>query len=495
MLNRISSSRRITILNRPESFVFPIMRPFHITLKTNILLLIVGSSLLYDANGQEENQAFFIKSIYEHTLTNAKCDNWLAVLSDTIGGRLAGSVQAEEAVSYTQNMLEEQGLDVWLQPCIVPKWTRGDKEVVRAFWKEGIREKDSSLNALSLGNTIGTGPSGLRGQVIEVFGLDTLDILREQVKDKIVFYNRPMNPTRINTGHAYGEAVDQRVHGASRAGKYGAKAAIVRSMTLSYDDIPHTGVQQYADGIEPIPALAISTIAAERLSKLLQEYSDLEVYIKNNPEIHDSVTSYNVIAEIKGSTYPDEIILVGGHLDSWDVGGGAHDDGAGCVHAMQVFETLKALNYQPKRTLRCVLFMNEENGLGGGKAYAKESNAKKEFHLAAIESDMGGFTPRGFGCSAHPKVFKPMLASLQKFEEYLVPYDLSIKAGGGGADINPLKSQQGLLIGFKPDNSRYFDLHHTTEDVFSNVHARELRAGAAAITSLVYLIDQNGLDE
>lgn len=443
----------------------------------------------------QDEKAFFIKGIYDHVLENGQCDKWLTHLSDTIGGRLAGSRNAETAVDYTLLQLQQLGYadSVYKQPCTVPKWERGDKEIVRAEWTEDNKRVTQELNALSLGNTIGTGSEGIRAEVVEVYGLDTLDILEQAVQDKIVFYNRPMDPKRISTGHAYGEAVDQRVHGASRASKYGAQAALVRSMTLAQDDIPHTGVQSYAADIEPIPSLAISTNDADFISQLLSSGHKPEIYIKNNPQVLDSVTSYNVVAEIKGTEYPDEIILVGGHLDSWDVGGGAHDDGAGCVHAMQVFETLKAMNYQPKRTLRCVLFMNEENGLGGGKAYAKASNEKEEYHLAAIESDMGGFTPRGFGCSAHPDVYKTFLASYQKFEEYLEPYDLSLKAGGGGADIGPLKSQKGLLIGLRPDNARYFDFHHTTADVMENVNIRELRLGAAAMTALVYLLDQEGL--
>ncbi len=439
----------------------------------------------------QDDSAFFIKSIYDYTLEKGSCDQWLAHLSDSIGGRLAGSENAELAVDYSYRVMEgfENVDKTTKQPCTVPKWERGDKEEVKIMWGDDMRE----LKALSLGNTIGTGAAGIKGEVIEVFGLDTLEELGSAVlKDKIVFFNRPMDPKRLRTGHAYGEAVDQRVHGASRASKHGAKGVLVRSVTTLHDDLPHTGVQSYAADIEPIPSLAISTNDANYLSKVL-ESSKVEAYIKNNPQVLDSVTSYNVIAEIKGSEFPDEIILVGGHLDSWDVGGGAHDDGSGCVHAMQVFKTFEALNYKPKRTLRCVLFMNEENGLGGGKAYAKNSNAHNEFHLAAIESDAGGFTPRGFGCSAHPSVFKPFLAALQGFEEFLEPYDLYIKAGGGGADINPLKSQKGLLIGFRPDGSRYFDFHHTTADVFENVNVRELRLGAAAITSLVYLIDQKGL--
>ena len=375
---------------------------------------------------------------------------------------------------------------------MVPKWVRGDIEEVQISWLDKGNQR-KTLKATSLGNSIGTDGEQLVGRIIEVFDLDTLDILGESVlKDKIVFYNRPLDPTRLSTGHAYGEAVDQRVHGASRASKYGAKAALVRSVTLLQDDLPHTGTQSYQPGIKPVPSLAISTNDANFLSQQLQEATVLG-HIRNNPQMLDSVISHNVEAEIKGSEFPDEIILVGGHLDSWDLGGGAHDDGSGCVHALQVFQTLQDLGYKPKRTLRCVMFMNEENGLGGGKAYAKASNEKGEFHLAAIESDSGGFTPRGFGCSGDPEVFKPYLAKLQQFDTFLDPYDLYLKAGGGGADIGPLKSQKGLLIGFQPDNSRYFDFHHTSADVFENVNVRELRMGAAAITALVYLIDQKGL--
>ncbi len=458
----------------------------------SLFITLILSIAVYSNCFSQDEEAFFIKSIYDYTLSKGQCDSWLSVLSDSIGGRLTGSENAKSAVDYTHLVLSEIPLvdTVWNQPCQVPKWVRGEKEEVSIAWGKG---QARPIQALSLGNTIGTGPSGIVGEVIEVFGLDTLKLLSEKaLKDKIVFFNRPMDPKRLSTGHAYGEAVDQRVHGAARASKYGARAVLVRSVTTLHDDLPHTGVQSYVDGVKPIPSLAISTNDANALSALLKT-EKVEARIKNNPEILDSVTSYNVIAEIKGSEYPDEIILVGGHLDSWDVGGGAHDDGAGCVHSIQVLQTLSALGYQPKRTLRCVMFMNEENGLGGGLAYAKASNEKEEFHLAAIESDSGGFTPRGFTCTAHPSVMKPFLSNLQKFDEFLDPYDLYLKAGGGGADINPLKSQKGLLIGFKPDNSRYFDFHHTSADVFENVNVRELRMGAAAITSLVYLIDQRGL--
>lgn len=451
------------------------------------ILLVLTSTCLQ----AQDSEAFFIKSIYEHNLEKAKCDQWLQYLSDTIGGRLAGSQEALDAVEYTLSQLRQLDIvdTVYKQACTVPHWERGDEELVELIFGESRKK----LNALALGNSIGTPDEGIRAEVIEVQNFDDLERLGEtKIKGKIVFYNRPMDPKKINTGHAYGEAVDQRVHGASRASEYGAVAVLVRSMTTKHDDFPHTGVQVYAPDVKPIPSLAISTNDANYLSEKLQT-DVVTVFVKNNSRMLEDAISYNVIAEIKGSTHPDEIILVGGHLDSWDVGGGAHDDGAGCVHAMQVFETFNSLGYQPKRTMRCVLFMNEENGLGGGKEYARVSNEKGEYHLAALESDSGGFTPRGFGCSADPEVFKDMLVAFQRFDEYLSPYDLYLKAGGGGADISPLKSQKGLLIGFKPDQQRYFDFHHTADDVFANVHVRELRLGAAAITSLIYLIDQFGL--
>jgi len=460
-------------------------------MRSAIILILFNMFFFIQLMHSQDTEAFFIKDIYENALEKGQCDTWLQYLSDSIGGRLAGSQNALDAVDYTmQELMKIPIVDtVYKQACTVPNWQRGEPEVV----KIRFANEEKTLKALALGNSIGTGPEGLEADIIEVFGLDTLKVLgRKNIEGKIVFFNRPMNPKRINTGYAYGEAVDQRVHGASRASKYGAKAVLVRSVTTQNDDLPHTGVQSYQEDITPIPSLAISTNDANFLSAQLKK-EKVSGYVRNTSKMLDDVISYNVVAEIRGNENSDQIILVGGHLDSWDVGGGAHDDGSGCVHSMQVIKTLSDLNYKPNRTLRCVLFMNEENGLGGGKKYAEESNRKGEFHLAALESDSGGFTPRGFTCTGEAEVLPRYLANLQSFDEFLDPYDLYLKPGGGGADINPLKSQGGLLIGFKPDGQRYFDFHHTTADVFENVNVRELRLGAAAITSLVYLIDQFGI--
>jgi carboxypeptidase Q len=301
-----------------------------------------------------------------------------------------------------------------------------------------------------------------------------------------------MDPTQIRTFNAYGGAADQRVYGPTEAAKFGVVAVLVRSLTTRIDDYPHTGVTVYREENPKIPALAISTKGAELLSSLLKKEA-IRVYIRNTAQSFSDKPSYNVIGEIKGSTHPDEIILVGGHLDSWDVGQGAHDDGTGCVQSMDVLQLLQRLDYKPKRTIRCVLFMNEENGLGGGKAYAKASNEKGEFHLAAIESDSGGFTPRGFRSDGDEEIFKDKFKKATEWLPLLEPYGLSLNTGGSGADISPLKSQKGLLFGFMPDSQRYFDYHHTEIDTFDAVNKRELELGTAAMTSLVFLIDKYGL--
>jgi len=454
-----------------------------------ILIIMMCHTIMV---GQPDKDALYIKDIHNKILTDGSCYNWLSHLSEEIGGRLAGSRESEVAISYTREVLQAYADTVYLQPCQVPYWTRGEEEVINMVLHDGT-SKD--LGGLALGNSVGTGPDGIEAEVIEVKTLDEVRSLgRDHIEGKIVFYNRPMDPTQIRTFYAYGGAADQRVNGPAVAAEYGALAAVVRSLTTSRDDVPHTGVTRYANGGVQIPAVAISTIDADDLHDQLKQQA-VKLFIKTDCRmVEEAKGSYNVIAEIRGATHPDEIILVGGHMDSWDVGGGAHDDGAGCVHSMQVLETLHQLDYRPNRTLRCVLFMNEENGLGGALAYAADSDQKGEHHLVAIESDAGGFTPRGFSCDAEDEVFAPLYRQLQKWNGLLEPYYLSFTKGGGGADISPLKKQKGLLMGFRPDSQRYFDYHHTANDRISAVNERELKLGAAAITSMVYLIDKYGLN-
>lgn len=454
------------------------------------LLLLIPAAQAQQT--EKEKDAFFVRGIYDEALLNGRAYPWLEHLTQNIGPRLAGSPNAMAAVEYVYQMLDTLGMDtVYLQPCIVPHWERGEPEQVRIVNSQKMGTLE--LKALSLGNSIGTGTMGLTADVIEVQSLDEVERLgRAQIAGKIVFYNRPLDATQLNTFAAYGGAVDQRAFGASQAAKYGALGVLVRSMTTRQDDTPHTGSQIYQDGVEQIPAIAISTNDADLLSRLLKE-EVVQVFMRNTSRMLKPKRSYNVIGEIRGSEYPEEILLVGGHLDSWDVGEGAHDDGAGCVQAMDVVHLLKAVNYRPKRTLRCVLFMNEENGQGGAIAYRDSSFAHNEYHLGAIESDRGGFTPRGFSCDADDTVFEDKFRKMAPWFNLLAPYGLELSAGGSGADISRLKPQKGMLFGLVPDSQRYFDYHHTPIDTFDAVNKRELQLGSAAMCSLIYFLDKYGL--
>ncbi len=456
------------------------------------VLFFVLSMGALSAQSDNNQTAFFIKALHEKALTEGEAHNWLHSLCKQVGPRLAGSSAAAAAVRLTQQIMDTLGFDtVYLQACSEPRWVRGPEASAQIVGSKKLG--DVPLFVSTLGNSIGTGPAGITAPIIEVKSLDELEELEpSRIIGKIVFFNRPMDPALLNTFAAYGAAVDQRVYGASRAAKYGAQGVIIRSMTVNIDDIPHSGTMTYEDGVPQIPAIAIATRQAALLSQLLQE-EEVVVHFKSHGRILPPVTGYNVIGEIRGSEFPDEIILVGGHLDSWDIGEGAHDDGAGCVQAMQVLPLLEKLAYRPKRTLRCVLFANEENGLAGAKAYWEASFAAKEFHLLAIESDRGGFTPRGFSAQADESVFEAYYKRLNSWLPLLEPYGLSFNTGGSGADISGLKAQKGLLLGLVPDSQRYFDYHHTATDVFEAVNKRELELGAAAMTSLVYLIDNYGL--
>ena len=461
-------------------------------LKLLFLLTIIHFTSIVKAqidSDQQDKDAQYIKQIHNNILTEGMCYDWLTELTTDVGARLAGSEGSVKGVQFMEDLMNTLGFDkVWKQECKVNYWDRGDIEEVYLTYP-----KIQKLNALSLGNMIGTNGQLLEADILEVTSLDEVETLgNELVKGKIVFYNRPMDPTQIRTFNAYGGAVDQRVYGASKAAEYGAVAVLVRSMTTRQDDIPHTGTSVYAEGIKQIPAISISTNDANLLSDLLKK-EKVRVSIRNNAKPMGERISHSVIGEIKGSEFPNEIILVGGHLDSWDVGAGAHDDGAGCVHSLQVIKTLLDMGYQPKHTIRCVMFQNEENGLAGGREYARISNENGEYHLAALESDSGGFVPRGFSFDGHAEVLKPFYKHVSQWLPLLESYGLQFSTGGSGADISPLKSQKGLLIGLRPDSQRYFDYHHTDIDRIEAVNKRELELGAAAMTSLIYLIDKYGL--
>lgn len=445
-------------------------------------------SLLAGFGFAQSPDSVAIRKIYNEALGNGKSYDWLRHLTKQIGPRLSGSAGAQKAVDWTKQVMEQQGFDrVFVQDVMVPHWVRGAKE--EAFFRVG--KQKTTVPIAALGGSVATGPKGVEAGVVEVSSFPELQALgADKVKGKIVFFNRPMDPTKINTFEAYGGAVNQRANGATEAAKLGAVGAIVRSMTNVRDDNPHTGGMRYGTGVPLIPTAAISTNAADLLSKSLKTSPDLTFYFKQNCETLPDAKSYNVVGEIRGSEKPDEIIVVGGHLDSWDLSEGAHDDGSGCVQSIEVLRIMKALGIKPKRTIRAVMFMNEENGLRGGVAYADYAKRDKEKHIAAVESDNGGFTPRGFGIVGTPDQRTKVMA----WAPLLAPYGLTeIGPGSGGADIGPLAQSGTALFGFKPDSQRYFDYHHTAVDRFEAVSQRELELGAASMTALIYLLDTYGL--
>ena len=438
-----------------------------------------------------QNDDQMIKKIFDSSLFDGKSYELLDYLSNEIGGRLSGSLNAKRAVEWGKEELMDIGFDkVWLQEVMVPKWVRGPKEFALIETQPGTT---FNVDVCALGGSVATPSVGIKANVIEVNDFNELKkIGKEKIDGKIVFYNRPMQANLINTFQAYSEAVNQRTSGAAEAVKYGAIGVVIRSMSLRLDDYPHTGTMSYGS-LPPskrIPAAAISTNAAEKLSNLLKINPNLRFLLRQQCKQFNDVKSHNVIAEIKGSIYPDEIILVGGHLDSWDLGDGSHDDGAGIVQSIDVVNILNNIGYKPKRTIRVVLFMNEENGLRGAKKYFEVSKKNNLNHIFALESDAGGFTPRGFSFTSNSENFAIIKSWKYLFDPYLIQY---FELGGSGADISLLKTNNNVLAGLRPDSQRYFDYHHAANDTFDAINKRELELGTFAMTSLIYLFDKYGI--
>lgn len=448
----------------------------------SVLICLCSLSPFFSQKGD----SVFIEKIYHEALTEGHSYENLRILCKDVGNRLSGTAGAQMAVEWAKSTLDKYDFDtVYLQKIMVPHWDRGTTE--RAWIQVGDRKM--ALSILALGGSVST--EGLmKGEIIEFNSLSDLKKSSTSVvQGKIVFINQRMNDSEINTFRAYGSCSSMRVDGAVEAAKLGAKAVIIRSLGLAIDDHPHTGVMKYENAIKKIPAAAISTQDSDQLSELIRQ-GKVNLFLELNCRTLEDKPSYNVIAELKGTKKSTEIITFGGHLDSWDTGEGAHDDGAGVVHCMEALRILKKLNYRPERTLRVVLFMNEENGNRGGKGYADWVVSKGEKHIAALESDRGGFAPRGFSCDGTAEQIK----FLKTLEPLMRKYELHVfEKGYGGVDIGPLKSKYSTipLFGFVPDSQRYFDFHHTPNDIFENVNKRELELGAAAVCSFIYLLDLN----
>ena len=453
------------------------------------ILVLIACCAAQLSFAQQDDSAT-LRRLADEVLTNGKAYENLRVLTKTVGGRLAGSPQMVKAEKWGEAALKAAGADkVWAQECMVPHWVRGEKEQARIVSRR--RDYVAPLNIIALGNSVGTGPKGITAPVIEVNSFEELEEKKDQVKGKIVFYNYKFNPKFIKTFRSYGDAVRFRGQGPSRASKYGALAVVVRSMSHSTDNHPHTGATRYNDSFPKIAAVAIGLKDAEVLSKRIAGDPSMKLFLRTNCVMLPDTIGHNIIGELRGSEFPGEYITVGGHLDAWDNTEGAHDDGTGCVQSIEIIRAYKALGIRPKRTIRVVLFANEENGLRGGSKYAEQAKANNEKHLFALESDAGGFTPRGFMMD----MSDAQRSKIKSWAPLFLPYGLyDFDEVGGGADISPLHNQLGTpMAELSPDSQRYFDIHHAASDVFEAVNKRELELGAIGMGALVYLVDKYGL--
>jgi hypothetical protein len=443
---------------------------------------------LFSAKAQEKDSTV-IANFFGEALSDKTAYSNLEYLCTKIGGRICGSPQAAAAVEWAKQLLQQMDLDtVYLQPVMVHHWVRGEKETASVASKVyGSKE----VNVCALGESVGTPTDGITAEVIEVKNIDQLKKLgKKQLTGKIVFFNQEMKPTFVNSFEAYGDAVWQRVHGASEAAKYGAVGVLVRSLTLNEDYTTHTGIMRYDTTIAKIPAVAISTKDADMLSEWLKDDYELLFHLKTSCKFLPEVESYNVIAEIKGTVSPNEIITIGGHIDSWDNGQGAHDDGVGVVQTIEVMRLFKEFKIEPKHTIRLVVFMDEECAQRGGKKYASVVKAKNEKQIAAIESDEGGFAPTGFSIESSADTVN----MIGKWKNLFLPYGVyNFEQGGSGVDIYYLKGLGFPRLSLTSESQRYFDYQHSEADTFDKVNKREMQMGSASIASLVYLLDIYGI--
>lgn len=439
----------------------------------------------------QEADSTMLKNFYNEALTDEEAYNNLEYLCAKIGGRLCGSPQAAAALEWAKQIMKSMDIDtVYYQELFVHHWERGEAETASMSSKIF---GSKSLNVCALGESIATPTDGLTAEVVEIQNMEQLKKLGKKIiTGKIVFFNREMDNKFYNTFEAYGEAVEQRVHGASEAAKLGAVGVIVRSMSLVNEDYPHTGIMRYDTNVTKIPAVAISTNDADLLSSWLKSDYELLLHFKTNCKFFPETESFNLIGEIRGTEKPDEIITIGGHIDSWDLGEGAHDDGVGCVQTLEVARLYKELKIEPKHTIRFVMFMDEESAQRGGKKYASVVKDNKEKHLAAIESDEGGFTPFGFTIQSS----EDTVSMIAKWKDLFLPYGIyQIEKGWSGVDIYYMGGLGFPLIGLMTDSQRYFDVQHSGADTFEKVNRRELQLGSASIASLVYLIDKYGFSQ
>lgn len=446
-----------------------------------ILPLFLGG-ILFSQNAVDSIQ---FKNISDEILVNGTAYENLRDLTQNIGHRLSGSAAYEKSTDWAVQKLKEAGADkVWKEEVMVPVWERG-KESLQI--KEG-NGKWRSLKMLSLGNSEGTKGKDVEAEIVFVKNKEDFDKLPDAaIKGKIIFFNYAFNQKFISTGQAYGDAGKYRRSAASWAGKRGVKAVIIRSLSSAFDDVPHTGMMRYdEDDTAKIAAVAIGPKSADELEKTLKTQK-VFAKLNSNATMKGEKLSHSVIGEITGNK-DQSVIVVGGHLDSWDVGEGAQDDGAGIVQSIEVLRAFKKLGIKNNHTIRVVCFANEENGVRGGNQYAENIKKNNEKHIFAIESDGGGFTPRGFGLVMSPEKRQ----QVQSWRNLFLPYGVhNFDLQYAGTDIEPMEPFGVPLAELIPDSQRYFDIHHSEEDTFDKVNRRELLLGASAMAQLIYMVDKN----
>jgi len=451
-----------------------------------ILGIVILAAPVFSHQSQREYSEFAL-NLLKQGLTEQSTYSILRKITQT-GPRLAGSPQAAAAVKLTQQLMQEFGLDaVHLEPTRVPHWIRGDIAEARLFSSENGSQ---SLSIAAIGGSIATPEDGILASVIEVKSFSELHELGTKVRGKIVFFNQPLDPTLLNTFSAYGQAAYQRTQGVVEASRMSAVGAVVRSLTTTMDDFPHTGMLLYSPDVSPIPGACISTRGAETLSRVLSLDPKARLFLHFDCRTLEDVDSFNVVGQITGLEKPQEVVLLGGHLDCWDLSHGAHDDGAGCAQSLAALLLLKQMEIKPKRTIRAVMFMNEEFGGTGGIDYASSQRRRNELHVAALESDRGGFRPLGLGIGGSKDRYNRFLKWEPLFQSVGLIW---LRRGGGGVDIGPLGTSGTVLCGLIPDSQRYFHVHHSAKDILSTVDPRELELGTISMALWAYLVAQEGI--
>jgi carboxypeptidase Q len=470
--------------------------------RVSVISLLVAALLFLNAlpalaqQGQSQGQNLYspqllkeLKQIQEAALASDYAYRQVAYLSNNIGPRLSGSLQAERAVQYVAGEMRRLGLDVKLEKLMVPHWVRGVETGELVQFPGQAPQTTQKIVLTALGGSIATPPTGLTAEVVVVNNYQELEALgRAKVAGKIVLFNVRFDRQMAAQGYggdAYGEVAGYRVFGASAAARQGALASLVRSVGGSQNRLAHTGAMRYAPDAPRIPAAAVSSEDADLITHLAKE-GRVRLHLTLTPQQLPDAVSYNVVADLKGSETPEQVVIVSGHLDSWDLGTGAIDDAAGVAVAMQTVQLLKRLQLRPKRTIRVIAWMNEENGLVGGRTYALEHAGELANHYAAIESDRGAGHPLGF----EAKVNERVLAMIAPVSEIL-------KSQGAGlirrtedteADISPIAAQGVPAFGLWQDTRTYFDYHHTAADTLDKIVPRELAENASAMAVLAYAL-------